>query len=104
QVYELCLHFSKSSDHNIVTASLETLQTLLQNPPVALLLTLTSPEGITRSRIMADPRASLLSSRVSSQISVAPSLFEEDNLLLDLEGGSGRVSMDMDTPDEKLDF
>nr|XP_045607422.1 huntingtin-like isoform X3 [Procambarus clarkii] len=104
QVYELCLHFSAHSDHNIVTASLETLQTLLQNPPVALLLTLTTPEGITRSRIMADPRTSLLSSRVSSQISVAPSLFEEDSLLLDLEGGSGKVSMDMDTPDEKLDF
>ncbi|KAG7155913.1 Huntingtin-like [Homarus americanus] len=101
QVYELCLHYSAHSDHNIVTASLETLQTLLQNPPVALLLTLIAPEGINRSRILADPRANVLSSRVSSQVSVAPSLFEED---LDLDGGSGKVSMDLDTPDGKIDF
>ncbi|KAK3887735.1 hypothetical protein Pcinc_008172 [Petrolisthes cinctipes] len=104
QVYELCLHYSANSDHNIITASLETLQTLLQNPPVALLLTMTASEGISRSRILADPQASLLSSRVSSQVSVAPSLMEEDGLLLDLDAGSARVSVDIDTPDASYDI
>ncbi|KAK7079832.1 hypothetical protein SK128_022104, partial [Halocaridina rubra] len=105
QVYELCLHYSAHVDHNIVTASLEALQTLLQNPPLPLLVTLISPDGITRSRIFADPRASNLSSRASSQLSVAPSLLEEDSLLLDLEGvGTGRSSIDIETPDGKVDL
>ncbi|XP_064096525.1 huntingtin-like [Macrobrachium nipponense] len=104
QVFELCLHYSAHADHNIVTASLETLQTLLQSPPLPLLVTLTSMEGITRSRIYADPRTSNLSSRAPSQISVAPSLFEEDSPLLDFEGVSGRTSIDLDTPDGRVDL
>lgn len=35
---------------------------------------------------------------------MAPSLIEDDSLLLDLDGGSGKVSMDMDTPDGKITF
>ncbi|XP_050730332.1 huntingtin-like isoform X2 [Eriocheir sinensis] len=104
QVYELCLHYSSNPDHNIITASLETLQALLQQPPTALLLTLTAPEGISRSRIKADPRASMLSSRVSSQVSVAASLFEDEGAVTDFGVGSERVSMDMDTPDGKIDI
>lgn len=31
-------------------------------------------------------------------------MYEEDSLLLDLEGGSGKVSIDIDTPDGKIDL
>ncbi|CAL4162698.1 unnamed protein product, partial [Meganyctiphanes norvegica] len=87
QVYEICIHYSAHSDHNIVTASLEALQMLLSHLPAALLMALSLPEGITRSRIMADQRSSKLSSRAESTLSIAPSLFEEDNIL-DAEGHS----------------
>jgi len=53
QVYELCLHYTNHSDHNVVNAALETLHQLLQSPPLELLPVLLSSQGVTRSRIQA---------------------------------------------------
>ncbi|KAK7793413.1 hypothetical protein R5R35_014313 [Gryllus longicercus] len=85
QVYELCLHFSNSSDHNVVVAALETLQQLLQSPPPDFLQVLLSSEGITRSRITINDSVKL-TQRSLSQMSVAPSLIGGDeSALLDSE-------------------
>ncbi|XP_076067326.1 huntingtin isoform X2 [Oratosquilla oratoria] len=89
QVYELCIHYSGHKDHNIVTSSLEALQALLQSPPASLLMHITNPEGITRSRIFADPRASKLSSRAPSQISITPSLYDDEGSMMDFESSGG---------------
>ena len=41
------MHCAKHSDHNVVTAALETLQQLLQSLPKKLLCKLLSDEGLT---------------------------------------------------------
>jgi len=53
-VYELCLHYTNHSDHNVVNAALETLHQLLQSPPPDLLPILLSSQGVTRSHIQAN--------------------------------------------------
>lgn len=45
----MIMYCTKHSNHNVVTASLETLLQLLRTPPSALLSVLLSSEGITPS-------------------------------------------------------
>ena len=47
QAYEVIMYCTKHQNHNVVTASLETLLQLLRTPPTALLSVLLSSEGIT---------------------------------------------------------
>lgn len=47
KAYEVIMYCTKHSNHNVVTASLETLLQLLRTPPRALLAVLLSSEGIT---------------------------------------------------------
>ncbi|XP_070540509.1 huntingtin-like isoform X2 [Ptychodera flava] len=54
QIYELLLYYSQNIDHNVVTASLETLQQLLRTPPPPLLSVLLSPNGIKRKTIFVE--------------------------------------------------
>ena len=49
KAYEVIMYCTKHSNHNVVTASLETLLQLLRTPPLALLSVLLSTEGITPS-------------------------------------------------------
>ncbi len=51
QIYELLLFYTKHADHNVVTASLETLQQLLRAAPQPLLSVLTSPGSIPATSI-----------------------------------------------------
>ncbi|KAL1498153.1 hypothetical protein ABEB36_008998 [Hypothenemus hampei] len=51
QIYELCIYYLTNPDHNIVNASLDTLNTLLLNAPNDLKIMLLNPNGIDRSRI-----------------------------------------------------
>ncbi|EDO49114.1 predicted protein [Nematostella vectensis] len=46
QMYEVLMHCTKHSNHNVVNASLETLQQLLRTPPAPLLEMLLSSDGI----------------------------------------------------------
>eukprot|EP00058_Branchiostoma_floridae_P006836 XP_002592324.1 hypothetical protein BRAFLDRAFT_101261 [Branchiostoma floridae] len=54
QIFELVLHYSQHTDHNVVTASLETFQQLLRTPPPGLLPVLTRPGSITQSSIFKE--------------------------------------------------
>ena len=54
QLYELCIHFLSHPDHNIVNASLETLQQLLRLAPPLLTFRLSSPGGVGESRLATD--------------------------------------------------
>ncbi|XP_066278562.1 huntingtin-like isoform X2 [Branchiostoma lanceolatum] len=54
QVFELVLYYSQHTDHNVVTASLETFQQLLRTPPPGLLPVLTRPGSITQSAIFKE--------------------------------------------------
>ncbi|KAL0277158.1 UNVERIFIED_CONTAM: hypothetical protein PYX00_004532 [Menopon gallinae] len=81
QTYELCLHYSKSKDHNVVTASLETLNQLLQSPPQELESLLLSPSGFSRSYIHST-KENRIRSRSGSEMSVACSLSGGDEALL----------------------
>ena len=45
-MYEVTMFCTKHSDHNIVTASLEVLQQMLQTRPKSLIGILLSPNGI----------------------------------------------------------
>ncbi|BES96378.1 huntingtin [Nesidiocoris tenuis] len=80
QVYELCLHWTHHSDHNVITAALETLNELLTSPPKQLLAAVTSPQGLNRSRIMSAPLKKL-SSKALSEVSVATSTVDDSQLL-----------------------
>ncbi len=51
QIYELLLFYTKHVDHNVVTASLETLQQLLRAAPPPLLKVLTTRGAITATTI-----------------------------------------------------
>jgi len=53
QVYEVLLHYSGHDDHNVVTATLETLQQLLKAPPPLLVHMLTTPGSIVASSVFA---------------------------------------------------
>ncbi|XP_049777630.1 huntingtin [Schistocerca cancellata] len=93
QVYELCLHYTNHTDHNVINGALETLHQLLQDPPDDLLAILLSSEGIRRSHIQPSESLEKLSRRSLSQMSVAPSITHGDMSLLDNE---------TDVPDLKL--
>uniref|UniRef100_A0A1B6D7Q0 Huntingtin n=1 Tax=Clastoptera arizonana TaxID=38151 RepID=A0A1B6D7Q0_9HEMI len=74
QVYELCLHCTYDSNHNVVTAALETLHQLLTSAPTSLIEVLMSDDGLTRSRIMptdSDPISHRSISEASLSLSVA---------------------------------
>jgi len=76
-VYELCLHYTNHSDHNVVNAALETLHQLLQSPPPDLLPILLSSQGVNRSHIQANEGQENLTQRSLSTcliISVTVSL------------------------------
>ena len=45
QVYELLLHYTSHSDHNVITGSLETLQQLLRSPPPQFLASVLMTPG-----------------------------------------------------------
>ena len=62
-MYELCLHYTNHSDHNVVNAALETLHQLLQSPPPDLLPILLSSQGVTRSHIQANEEQENLTQR-----------------------------------------
>ncbi|XP_045472991.1 huntingtin [Harmonia axyridis] len=49
QIYELCLHYINNKDHNMVIASLETLNILLQNSTKELKDALLNPNGLPKS-------------------------------------------------------
>ena len=51
QIFELLLHYLDHKDHNVVTASLETLQQLLKCPPPGLVQLLTTRGSLTESTI-----------------------------------------------------
>lgn len=51
QLYEFTLHCTQNSDHNVVTASLETLQQLLRTPPPNLKAVLLTPGSIQEKSI-----------------------------------------------------
>lgn len=85
QVYELCLHYAANSDHNIVNAALETLNTLLQNSPSEFIATLLSAEGITQSRITASDCHMSLKYRSLSQISISTTRTADESALADSE-------------------
>ncbi|KAF5273906.1 hypothetical protein FQA39_LY01021 [Lamprigera yunnana] len=80
QVYEICLHYMTSNDHNIVNASLETLNSLLQNSTSDLTSVLLSPQGICKSRISFLDSNERLKPRSPSQLSVATPLSGDDTL------------------------
>ncbi|KAK6634904.1 hypothetical protein RUM44_000151 [Polyplax serrata] len=82
QVYEMCLHYTNSKDHNIVAAALETLNQILQNPPQQLENFFLSPAGFSRSYIQST-REKKIWSRSGSEMSVACSTIAADESLLD---------------------
>ena len=49
KAYEVIMYCTKHENHNVVTASLETLLQFLRTPPPLLLSVLLSSEGITPS-------------------------------------------------------
>ena len=53
-LYELCIKLTEHRDHNIVTASLETLQQVLRCGPSLLLYVLTSSQGLGQARLTFD--------------------------------------------------
>ena len=53
-LYQLCVHLTKDTDHNIVTTSLETLQQVLRSAPGLLVFMLTSDQGLGASRLSWD--------------------------------------------------
>ncbi|KAF5303786.1 hypothetical protein FQR65_LT08121 [Abscondita terminalis] len=84
QVYEVTLHYISYNDHNIANASLETLNSLLQNNTPDLKTVFLSPNGINRSRISFLESNEKLKLRSPSQLSVATPLSGDDNLESDL--------------------
>ncbi|XP_078660473.1 huntingtin-like [Branchiostoma floridae x Branchiostoma belcheri] len=76
QIFELVLHYSQHTDHNVVTASLETFQQLLRTPPPGLLPVLTRPGTITQSSIFKEAGQQRVGS--ASQLSAA-GVGEEDS-------------------------
>ncbi|EEB19481.1 huntingtons disease protein huntingtin, putative [Pediculus humanus corporis] len=82
QLYELCLHYTKNSDHNVVAASLETLNQILQNADSNFKEILLSSSGISRSYIYSMKEKKNLS-RAGSEMSVTCSLPPSDDFLLD---------------------
>ncbi len=60
QVYEALLYFTSHPDHNVVTASLETLQQLLRNTPLSLLKILITPGSIRKTSVYQKDLSALM--------------------------------------------
>ena len=54
QIYEFLLYCTQHSDHNVVTATLETLQQLLRTPPPPLHKLLLTRGGITHKTVFEE--------------------------------------------------
>uniref|UniRef100_A0A0K8SGM1 Huntingtin n=1 Tax=Lygus hesperus TaxID=30085 RepID=A0A0K8SGM1_LYGHE len=93
QIFELCLHWTQHSDHNVTTAALETLNELLTTPPKDLITILIDSHGLGRSRILTAPLKKL-SSKALSEVSVATISAVDDSQLLDADDdlSSSKVS------------
>ncbi|XP_050315238.1 huntingtin-like [Anthonomus grandis grandis] len=72
QIFELCHYYLTSSDHNVINASLDTLNTLLLNATEELTKTLQSPNGIDRCRILKS--FSINNMRSLSELSVSTNI------------------------------
>ncbi|XP_030750206.1 huntingtin isoform X2 [Sitophilus oryzae] len=83
QIYELCLYYLNNSDHNIVNASLEALNSLLSNITDELKSKLISSSGIDKCRIHKSQ--SFNNIRSPSQLSIATNVTSEDNLFAECE-------------------
>ncbi len=104
QLYELCLHYSGHSDHNVVSHALETLLQMLRTPTKSLMNCLISPTGLSKSFIFQ--QTSVGEKGVVSRVSSFMVSEEEENLL-DLEpsisevpAALGKVQM-MEAPDQQ---
>ncbi|KAG1678706.1 Huntingtin [Nymphon striatum] len=71
QVYEVLLRYTQHDDHNVVTASLETLSQLFLTPPEDFIPFLVNHGLITHSRIYNDDMSQNIRGRTMSQLSVA---------------------------------
>ncbi|XP_063922689.1 huntingtin isoform X2 [Zophobas morio] len=78
QVYELCLYYFSSKDHNVINAALETANTLFLNCPLDLKQVLVGDSGLDKSRINLPTSFSTSALRSPSQLSVATSGATED--------------------------
>uniref|UniRef100_A0A061QFU3 Putative huntingtin n=1 Tax=Cupiennius salei TaxID=6928 RepID=A0A061QFU3_CUPSA len=85
KVYEITLHFAHHSDHNVITATLETLYQLLKCAPKVLQLALVSSSGITKSLIYVSDMPRLSRVMSESQSSVIPSSASIDESVLEDE-------------------
>ena len=66
QILQALLHYSGHNDHNVVTASLESLQQLFRTPPSSLRIQLLTRGGISRSYIFKHDSKTEEQSRVES--------------------------------------
>ncbi|XP_025834519.1 huntingtin-like [Agrilus planipennis] len=80
QVYELCLYYLTNSDHNVINASLETLNIFLQYCPPDCKDILLSPDGISKSFLLFDAN-SRLKFKSPSSLSVTTTTLSGDDLL-----------------------
>jgi len=74
QLYELCIHFLGHKDHNIVNASLETLQQLLRSAPSLLTFLLATPGAAGGSRLATDQHQEEVQGEEQGQATDLPSL------------------------------
>ncbi|GFS71540.1 transposable element Tcb2 transposase [Trichonephila clavipes] len=81
KIYELVLHFTNHPDHNVITATLETLYHMLKCAPKVLQQELVSTMGITKSLIFDIPKLNRAMSE--SQYSMVPSLASIDETALE---------------------
>ncbi|XP_033632694.1 huntingtin-like isoform X2 [Asterias rubens] len=80
QIYEFLLYCTQHSDHNVVTATLETLQQLLRTPPPPLHKLLLTRGGITHKTVFEeDDGKSPEDTEDSTGGSQVPSLFGADS-------------------------
>ncbi|XP_074640755.1 huntingtin-like [Tubulanus polymorphus] len=100
QIYELLLHYSGHTDHNVVTASLETLQQLLRTPPPDLVKVLVTRGSIICTSIYPDDVRTNENRRLS-QSSRVPSVGDDAGLDDDADrqsNKSGSGSTDRSSP------
>ncbi|XP_054721499.1 huntingtin-like [Uloborus diversus] len=83
KVYEITLHFAQHPDHNVTTATLETLYQLLKNAPKVLQSVLVSSSGITKSLIYVSDMPKLSRAMSESQSSVMQSSLSVDESALE---------------------
>ncbi|XP_076265784.1 huntingtin isoform X2 [Rhynchophorus ferrugineus] len=95
QIYELCLFYIRNKDHNIINASLETLNVLLSNITADLKNKLLSPSGVDKCRIHKSQSFNNIKS--PSQLSIATNttsaeetLFSECDLTETIESDIGK--------------